>query len=966
VKTLIIKVLFFFIFTQLLNSQEIQNNSKVIYINHFSPYKSQKSELISNKIFKRIEDNLKSNGFEIKESKSDLKTLLLQAKTDKAKFVVDGLYKLNEGDSLSIYSQIYNPDTGFMIDALSITDELSGLEGITLDPNESKKTSDTSIEEFTKKISIRLRTNTKRIERRENINEAVMATSLGKDKELNFPIAEENVASASADVFKILAEKQTVSVASNVIKDVNKQPVSVSVITKEQIKMSGARTVNEVLTTYVPGFFTVEDQDDTIAGFRGFAPDNNAKVLLLINGHNMNTEWFWGPPDSIINGMNMEFIEKIEVIRGPGSVTLGQGALLGVINIITKNGNTFSGTSVSGRMGPDNYSTGTLQAGSTGKDISDLKTFFQVSTARYNGQEIRNEGWAKSQALAGQEGYFDYKKGLTQLVPTSDIPSDSVRLFDTYTPDPENSFNSVVTRRNVATSGARLKRADSDVVTGVINYKNLEFTGFYTNQTRDIYNFYRDRNRLQNTIKSGTITYTYDVSDKISIKFKNYYTIDDIFLRSQKGLTLGGTREYRYGGSLILSLNDLIKNNNAAIGIEYRKYDMGQVNSEGNNFLLNYSQNTADNAILLDRNGMGPNERNRYVYPGSISVRSFFMEDFYKLSDKVDIFAAFRYDKHPYWGSNIAPRIGTLYSMTKDLRFRFSYQEGFRGVVGVSYAGGFEGDGHLRIQNFPYIEASSIPNSFDQQGFATSYYKDVPRTKPEKMRSFEFATNYNVTSNLSIENILFFNKVEKVIDVGVLYCDRPSGGTASTPGPKGCDMPRLGNDVPGNWNGYWFYKNNPGEIRQGGAEISINYKNRMISSTLSQSIVKLITASPGQTDSVYITNDQNNRQFKGYPSNVTRWHTLFYPVDKVTVSVTYIYYPSWYSPRNERVDGNHLANLGFNYKLSENMEFYFILKNIFAAGNLYPMISNAGGKEISDGTPAVEKRTFWAGFSYTF
>lgn len=108
------------------------------------------------------------------------------------------------------------------------------------------------------------------------------------------------------------------------------------------------------------------------------------------------------------------------------------------------------------------------------------------------------------------------------------------------------------------------------------------------------------------------------------------------------------------------------------------------------------------------------------------------MEDFYKLSDKVDIFGAFRYDKHPYWGSNLAPRIGALYGMTKDLRFRFSYQEGFRGVVGVSYAGGFEGDGHLRIQNFPYIQASNIPNSFDGQGFPTSYYRDVPKTKPEK------------------------------------------------------------------------------------------------------------------------------------------------------------------------------------------------------------------------------------------
>ena len=927
--------------------QETQNKSKTIYLTHFNPYKSQKSDAIANKIFLNLEESFKANGFDIKESKSDLKTTLAIAKGNGAKFVVDGYYKLNESEGVNIYSQIYNPDTGYMIDALNVTDELSGIEGVTLDPNETKKTADSSIDELKKKIAIRVRTNTKRTERRENINDAITSTTLGKDKDLYFPIAEENVASASADVFKILAEKETV--ASNVIKDAKKQPASVSVITKEQIKMSGARTVNEVLTTYVPGFFTVEDQDDTIAGFRGFASDNNAKVLLLINGHNMNTEWFWGPPDSIINGMNMEYIERIEVIRGPGSVTLGQGALLGVINIITKNGNTTNGTIFEKMfLNPD------------------LKTFFQISTARYNGQEIRSEGWARSQTLSGQEGYYDYQRGLTELVPTSKIPNDAVRMFDTYTPDPSGGFNSVVTRRNVATSGARLKRTDSDVVTGVINYKNLELTGFYTNQTRDLYNFYRDRNKLQNTVKSGTSTYTYDISDKISLKFKNYYTIDDIFLRSQNGLALGGTREYRYGGSVILSLNELIKNNNAAIGVEYRKYDMGQVNSESNNYILNYSQNVADNALLLDTSGKSPNERNRYVYPGSISVKSFFMEDFYKLSDKVDIFGAFRYDKHPYWGSNVAPRIGALYGMTKDLRFRFSYQEGFRGVVGVSYAGGFEGDGHLRIQNFPYIQASNIPNSFDGQGFPTSYYRDVPKTKPEKMRSFEFATNYNFTSNLSMENIMFFNKVEKVIDVGVLYCDKPSTPSATTPGPNGCNMPRLGNDVPGNWNGYWFYKNNPGEIRQGGAELSISYKTRMISTTFSQSIVKLLTASPGQTDSVYLTSDQNNRQFRGYPSNVTRWHTLFYPVDKVTISVTYLYYPSWYSPKNQRVEGNHLANIGFNFKFLENMEFYFMIKNLFAAGNLYPMINNSGGPDLSNGTPAVEKRTFWGGFSYTF
>ena len=82
--------------------------------------------------------------------------------------------------------------------------------------------------------------------------------------------------------------------------------------------------------------------------------------------------------------------------------------------------------------------------------------------------------------------------------------------------------------------------------------------------------------------------------------------------------------------------------------------------------------------------------------------------------------------------------------------------------------------------------------------------------------------------------------------------------------------------------------------------------------------------------------------------------------------MTYLYYPSWYSPKNERVEGNHLGNLGFNYKFLENLECHFMIKNIFAAGNLYPMISNAGGPDLSNGTPAVEKRTFWGGFNYTF
>ena len=153
--------------------QETQNKSKTIYLTHFNPYKSQKSDAIANKIFLNLEESFKANGFDIKESKSDLKTTLAIAKGNGAKFVVDGYYKLNESEGVNIYSQIYNPDTGYMIDALNVTDELSGIEGVTLDPNETKKTADSSIDELKKKIAIRVRTNTKRTERRENINDAI-------------------------------------------------------------------------------------------------------------------------------------------------------------------------------------------------------------------------------------------------------------------------------------------------------------------------------------------------------------------------------------------------------------------------------------------------------------------------------------------------------------------------------------------------------------------------------------------------------------------------------------------------------------------------------------------------------------------------------------------------------------------------------------------------------------------------
>ncbi len=118
---------------------------------------------------------------------------------------------------------------------------------------------------------------------------------------LSFP-AFAQIDSLQNELYKFSLEELTeneqtetaISVASNISTDENKQPAAVTTITRQQLQLSSARTLAEALTLFVPGFFLVEDQDDMIMGFRGLAPDNNSKVMLLINGHNVNTEFFWG------------------------------------------------------------------------------------------------------------------------------------------------------------------------------------------------------------------------------------------------------------------------------------------------------------------------------------------------------------------------------------------------------------------------------------------------------------------------------------------------------------------------------------------------------------------------------------------------------------------------------------------------------------------------------------------------
>ncbi len=137
-------------------------------------------------------------------------------------------------------------------------------------------------------------------------------------------------------------------------------PASVSIVTADEIAAFGYTSLTEALTA-IRGTFTSNDRSYESIGFRGFSPpgDYTNRVLVLVDGHPINdavTGQGYVGHDFDVDLAN---VARIEVVRGPGSVLYGTGALFGVINVVTRRAtegahaaiNTMTGTMglVSGR-----------------------------------------------------------------------------------------------------------------------------------------------------------------------------------------------------------------------------------------------------------------------------------------------------------------------------------------------------------------------------------------------------------------------------------------------------------------------------------------------------------------------------------------------------------------------------------------------------------------------------------------
>ncbi|MGB4293175.1 MAG: TonB-dependent receptor [Bacteroidales bacterium] len=119
---------------------------------------------------------------------------------------------------------------------------------------------------------------------------------------------------------------------------------SISVIQYDEIKDFNFSTLAEVLNTR-SGFYLSNDRNYIYAGSRGFSrpTDYNNRIVVLVNGHVINEVVYGASFIEHILGINPDDIEKIEIIKGPGTSIYGTGAMLNTINIIPKDGASGKG-----------------------------------------------------------------------------------------------------------------------------------------------------------------------------------------------------------------------------------------------------------------------------------------------------------------------------------------------------------------------------------------------------------------------------------------------------------------------------------------------------------------------------------------------------------------------------------------------------------------------------------------------
>lgn len=405
---------------------------------------------------------------------------------------------------------------------------------------------------------------------------------------------------------------EVVVTATGTEEPILKVPRNVTVITSEDIEQAPSNNVVDLLARQANlnllSFFGTDKR--ATVDIRGFGSSASSNVLVMVDGIRFNPPDLAGPDYSTIP---LEDIERIEVVRGAGSVLYGDGAVGGVVNIITKKG----------KKKPE----GRLYASYGSYDTYDLRGSFRGSTEKlnfkanggyYDTDGYRDNGFLRkkdfssrlgyaltdSLAISASYAYHNDKQGFPGGVSIDDKNSPS-RRRRTNTPNDMGETTDVRTRGGI---NADLKRwGELRIDGGFRNRENDFILGFTPQKSKD-----DQTSKIDEDTKNLYVNYVkeYEFWDR-EHTFQcggDYYKTDYVSTRVDQNERKNG--EIRNFGLFFMNQWSILQDLSARFGFRFNHYEgtfrndqLEQFNGEkvwinGEQFDRNYDRTAYDIGVV--------------------------------------------------------------------------------------------------------------------------------------------------------------------------------------------------------------------------------------------------------------------------------------------------------------------------------------------------------------------------------
>lgn len=478
------------------------------------------------------------------------------------------------------------------------------------------------------------------------------------------------------DLALAYGDKEFVSIATGTKQPLRRAPSVTSVVTAEDIKAMGAANLDEVMES-IPGVHVTRAAIShfSVYSIRGIGsnPTSNPQVLMLQNGIPTNSAWR-GDRGQSSGAPLLENISRIEVIRGPGSALYGADAFSGVINIITKNAETASGTEMGARLGSFNSQNVWVQHGSRHGAL-DVAAYLQVGRSDGAAQILTADAATRlNRAFGGASSHAPGPLNTGEQVVDAqlDIGYDKWRLRSGIK---QRSADTGAGIANALDPGGteETRRINADLSWNDDNFAQnwgLGFTANYLQQIED--NSYQ-------MYPPGTIFPPYTVSAATPAGIRALLgpvgTTVRTFTNGMQGMPGRWERQFRVSGN---ATYNGFTGHSIRLGAGHEDLNMYQIRTV-KNFWLRTDGAAAligvpvPTGALIDYSALQPHQLphrrfNNYAY----------IQDEWTLARNWSLTAGVRNDNFSDFGSTTNPRLALVWDAAYDLTAKLMFGQAFR------------------------------------------------------------------------------------------------------------------------------------------------------------------------------------------------------------------------------------------------------------------------------------------------